>query len=153
MWHHGSLLEGPFHESVCHKLKSKGKHITQPSLPRESTDSVMISFTTWGWGYSWEFLVGLCRPVLPILTRFQTKECNNIILSTPIFRVDLYNPYPFPRLQVVSHFSSPHARKGDTWQGKRKMSRVSPFSCVAWFLHALVFRSLYYPWGKMGDYS
>ena len=27
-------------------------------------------------GYSWEFLVGVCRPVLQILTRFQTKKCN-----------------------------------------------------------------------------
>ena len=29
-----------------------------------------------GGGYSWEFLVGVCRPVLQILTRFQTKKCN-----------------------------------------------------------------------------
>ena len=27
-------------------------------------------------GYSWEFLVGACRPVLQILTPFQTKICN-----------------------------------------------------------------------------
>ena len=27
-------------------------------------------------GYSWEFLVGLCCPVLQILTLFQTKKCN-----------------------------------------------------------------------------
>ena len=26
-------------------------------------------------GYSWEFLVGVCRPVLEILTLFQTKKC------------------------------------------------------------------------------
>ena len=29
-----------------------------------------------GGGYSWEFLVGECRSVLQILTRFQTKKCN-----------------------------------------------------------------------------
>ena len=29
-----------------------------------------------GGGYSWKFLVGLCLPVLQILTLFQTKECN-----------------------------------------------------------------------------
>ena len=30
-----------------------------------------------GWGYSWEFLVGVCRLVLQILTLFQTaKNCN-----------------------------------------------------------------------------
>ena len=27
-------------------------------------------------GYSWEFLAGVCRPLLQILTRFQTKKCN-----------------------------------------------------------------------------
>ena len=27
-------------------------------------------------GYSWEFLVGVCRPVLQILTLFQTKTCH-----------------------------------------------------------------------------
>ena len=27
-------------------------------------------------GYFWEFLVGVCRPVLQILTVFQTKRCN-----------------------------------------------------------------------------
>ena len=26
--------------------------------------------------YSWEFLVGVCRPVLQILTLFQTKKCH-----------------------------------------------------------------------------
>ena len=29
-----------------------------------------------GGGHSWEFLVGLCSPVLQILTLFQTKRCN-----------------------------------------------------------------------------
>ena len=42
-------------------------------------------------------------------------------------------------LSVVPHFSlSP--------------PRVA-FSCVGWFSQALAFPSLYYPWGKMGDYS
>ena len=27
-------------------------------------------------GYSWEFLVGVCRPVLEILTLFQTQKCD-----------------------------------------------------------------------------
>ena len=30
----------------------------------------------WGGEYFWEFLVGVCRPVLEILTRFQTKKCD-----------------------------------------------------------------------------
>ena len=82
----------------------------------------------------------------------------------------------FSRLRVVSHFSSgiverakherawksPHARKGDMRRGERKMKKVKNFSLslprvafsrVGWFLRALAFRSLYYPWGQMGDYS
>ena len=42
-------------------------------------------------------------------------------------------------LSVVPHFSlSP--------------PRVA-FSCVGWFSRALAFRSLFYPWGNIGDYS
>ena len=29
-----------------------------------------------GGGGGWEFLVGVCRPVLQILTIFRTKQCN-----------------------------------------------------------------------------
>ena len=29
-----------------------------------------------GGGYSWEFLIGVCCPVLQILTKFQTQKCN-----------------------------------------------------------------------------
>ena len=36
--------------------------------------------------YSWEFLVGVCRPVLQILTLFQTKKMQ---CSTPVFRPGL----------------------------------------------------------------
>ena len=43
MWCHGSLSEGLLHESVSHKLNSKGKHVPQPSFPRESVDSVLTS--------------------------------------------------------------------------------------------------------------
>ena len=69
-------------------------------------------------------------------------------------------------------WKSPHARKGDTRRRERKMRdyRQSPsfwttyahfslspprvaFSRVGWFSRALAFRSLYYTWGKMGDYS
>ena len=37
-------------------------------------------------GYSWEFLVGMCRSVLQILTLFHTKK---ILFSTPLLRPDL----------------------------------------------------------------
>ena len=46
-------------------------------------------------GCPWEFLVGLCRPVLQILTRFQTKKC--------------YSPHPFSdlafRQKLCYHYS------------------------------------------------
>ena len=75
------------------------------------------------------------------------------------------------RLRVVPHFSSgivarakrerawtsPHAKKGDTRRGERKNFFLSPprvaFSRVGWFSRAFALCSLYYPWGKMGDYS
>ena len=40
-------------------------------------------------------------------------------------------------------WKSLHARKGDTRRGERKFF-LSP--------HRVAFRSLYYPWGKVGDY-
>ena len=36
----------------------------------------LLPFPPGGGGYSWEFLVGVCRPVLQILTLFQTKQCH-----------------------------------------------------------------------------
>ena len=39
-----------------------------------------------GGGYSWEFFVGVCRPVLQILTRFQTRTLKPI----PVFRPGLW---------------------------------------------------------------
>ena len=41
-----SLTESSPHETVRHKLNSKGKHNTQSSLPRESIDSVTTSFAS-----------------------------------------------------------------------------------------------------------
>ena len=45
-------------------------------------------------GYSWEFLVGVCRPVPQILTRFQTK---NVIFHTrfqtrPLKSIPVFRP-------------------------------------------------------------
>ena len=37
----------------------------------------------WGRGYSWEFVVGVCRPVLQVLTLFQTPK---LTFSTLVFR-------------------------------------------------------------------
>ena len=39
-----------------------------------------------GGGYYREFLVGVCRPVLQILTLFQAKKCH---FPQPVFRLDL----------------------------------------------------------------
>ena len=37
--------------------------------------------------YSWEFLVGVCHPVLQIMTLFQTKKCHfSHPFSDPAFK-------------------------------------------------------------------
>ena len=56
-----------------------------------------------------------------------------------VYVVFLYNFYINIRLRVVPHFSSVIVRR-------------VVFSRVGWFSRALAFRSLYYHWGKMGDY-
>ena len=38
--------------------------------------TVVEPSTPGGGGYSWEFLIGVCFPVLQILTQFQTQKCN-----------------------------------------------------------------------------
>ena len=66
------------------------------------------------------------------------------------------------RLRVVPHFSSwiaERAKRERAWKSPKKWERrdaVAPrvaFSRVGWFSHALAFRSLYYPWWQVGDYS
>ena len=60
---------------------------------RESSNMIYILLLTPGGGYSWEFLVGVCRPVLRILTLFQTKKMSffytrlqtRYLKSIPIF--------------------------------------------------------------------
>ena len=47
-----------------------------------------------GGGYSPEFLVGVCRPGLQISDL-------NMPFSTPVFRPDLYNSYPFSDLIIM----------------------------------------------------
>ena len=38
--------------------------------------NLLATLSPGGRGYPWEFLVGVCRPVLQILTVFQTRKCN-----------------------------------------------------------------------------
>ena len=61
-------------------------------------------------GYSWEFLVGMCRPVLQILTLFQTKKC---YFPHPFSVQTSKNPHPFSDLAC---------RKKLCQEGKRKNS-------------------------------
>ena len=46
-----------------------------------------------GGRFSWEFLVGQCRPVLQILALFQTFKCH--------FPPDLNDPYPISVLALT----------------------------------------------------
>ena len=47
-----------------------------------------------GWGYSSEFLVGVCRPVLQILTLFQTKIClfHTRFQTWPLKSIPVFRP-------------------------------------------------------------
>ena len=50
----------------------------------------------------------------------------------------------------------PEKRRHATGREKNDFSLSPPrvaFSRVGWFSRALAFRTLYYPWGQMGDYS
>ena len=58
---------------VFHFFEIVQKICLSPLMARMYTSRTCL-FTSRG--YSWEFLVGVCRLVLQILTRFQTKKCN-----------------------------------------------------------------------------
>ena len=45
-------------------------------LSDDYDDMIYTLLLTPGGGYYWEFLVGVCRPVLRILSSFQTKICH-----------------------------------------------------------------------------
>ena len=78
---HASKFLSPLNGSICPLYSSlclKNYHFFH------SYDSTTITrglLQTRQGGCPWEFLVGLCRPVLQILTRFQKKKC--------------YSPHPF----------------------------------------------------------
>ena len=70
-----------------------------------------------GGGYSWEFFLWVCRPVLQILSQFQTK---NVIFHTrfqtrplksiPVFRADLWADIMLSLLRLErkqKHYSNP----------------------------------------------
>ena len=63
-------------ESVCH-------YFQPPPLLFKITSLVLIRRG----GYSWEFLVGVCRPVLQILTLFISDQ--KMLFFTQVFRPDL----------------------------------------------------------------
>ena len=43
---------------------------------QKKTNKKLESFVSSPGGYSWQFLVGVCRLVVQILILFQTKKCN-----------------------------------------------------------------------------
>ena len=74
---HASKFLSPLNGSICPLYSSlclKNYHFFH------SYDSTTITrglLQTRQGGCPWEFLVGLCRPVLQILTRFQKKKCDS----------------------------------------------------------------------------
>ena len=77
-------------EDVCDKVFNAALGNKDNKLNKLLTEATLILIwpTTasgwegggWGW-YFWEFLVGVCRPVVHILTLFQTKKMS---FSTPV---------------------------------------------------------------------
>ena len=67
------------HRGSPWSVSSKGSMDQAPqgwSLDRESMFRIHVFKCRTPGGYSWELLVGVCRPVLQILTLFQTKKCH-----------------------------------------------------------------------------
>jgi len=52
------------------------RYVYKSTISSFPTSESMDTLKFRGGGYSWEFLVGVCRPVLQILTIFQTKKCH-----------------------------------------------------------------------------
>ena len=95
-------------------------HVALPSLPLTLKSFIYIPSGLGrgggGWwgvgGYSWEFFVGVCRPVLQILTLFQNKKY--VILQTrfqnrppksiPVFRPVLWAPELAFRQKLCHHY-------------------------------------------------
>ena len=61
-------------------------------MTAQQEGSVLLAMFAQGGKVHLEFLVGVYRLVLQILTLFQTKKMS---FSEPVFRPDLQNPYPF----------------------------------------------------------
>ena len=70
---------------------------------------------------------------------------------SPIFLMESKASETRARVKITPRKNRRHAA------GREIFLSLSPprvaFSCVGWFSRALAYRSLYYPWGKMGDYS
>ena len=66
-----------------------------------------------GKGYSWEFLVGVCRPDLQMLTLFQTQKMS---FFTPVFRPGRLKSIPVFRSRLETH------EIDLDWNANKKMS-------------------------------
>ena len=102
--------------------------------------------------FQWLFSLWGSLRILIVLNESSTMKIFASVLMKDI-RVWLQAEV-FVSENPILHFNerawkSPHTRKGDLRQGER----TSRLSRVEWFSRALAFRSLYYPWGKMRDYS
>ena len=59
------------------QLESIERYKMRVSIGEDQMDALrVLGYCPGGGGYSWEFLVGVCRPVRQILTLFQTKKCH-----------------------------------------------------------------------------
>ena len=76
-WYGGGHKLGPHHTNICKILRlCRAIYYLRYFSTNRFQTRQMYSFYARGWGYSWELLVGVFRPVLQILTLFQTKKCH-----------------------------------------------------------------------------
>ena len=146
-----------------------------PKYTENTFWAIQSTFTSLEMHSERRYKICICSVILRELQSFRNYKGFSIIFPKILDAI-----WRIARLQVVPHFSSeivkrakrerawksPHARKGDTRVGESSKAwalfvvphfPLSPprvaFSRVVWSSRALVFRSLYCPWGKMGDYS
>ena len=94
----------------------------QPNQPNSSCAIMFLSY--FPEGFSWEFLVRVCRPVLQILTLFQTKK--------------YHFPYPFSDPEVVTKRNITCLHKTEIMSSlvrlKLQQKKAISNSCYTFFL-------------------
>ena len=90
----------------------------QPNQPNSSCAIMFLSY--FPEGFSRKFLVGMCHPVLQILTLFQTKKC--------------YFPHPFSDLEMVTKHNITCLHKTEIYVVITEIKTAANFEFILHFL-------------------